>query len=87
MTTVSGKNIKEIPNIIDTIVDYKVDVYAFARYCPTSEEKDIGITSNEYRDLLDICFQKFTRYKKEGFQTYFNLKDHLWTLYKYEEVV
>lgn len=52
MTTVSGKNIREIPDIIDTVVAHKVDVFAFARYCPTSEEKDTGMTPMEYRELL-----------------------------------
>lgn len=85
MTTVSGKNIKEIPDIIDIVVAHKVDVFAFARYCPTSEEKDIGITPQEYRKLLDVCYQKFQKYKEEGCQTYFNRKDHLWTLYEYEK--
>ena len=36
-------NIDEIPDIIDTVVEHKADVFAFARYCPTSEEKDVGI--------------------------------------------
>ena len=53
MTTVSGTNIKDVPQIIDTVVKYGVDVFAFARYCPTSEEKDTGITPEEYRELLD----------------------------------
>ena len=39
MTTVSGTNIDEIPDIIDTVVKAKANVFAFARYCPTSEEK------------------------------------------------
>lgn len=39
MTTVSGTNIDEIPNIIDTVAN-KADVFAFARYCPTSNESD-----------------------------------------------
>ena len=34
MTTVSGTNIDEVPDIIDTVVANKVDVFAFARYCP-----------------------------------------------------
>lgn len=72
MTTVSGKNIKEIPDIIDIVVAHKVDVFAFARYCPTSEEKDIGITPQEYRELLDVCYQKFQKYEEEGCKTYFN---------------
>ncbi len=85
MTTVSGKNIKEVPNIIDTVVEAGVNVFAFARYCPTGEETDAGMTPEEYRDLLDICHQKFEKYEAEGCQTYFNRKDHLWTLYEYEK--
>jgi len=85
MTTVSEKNIEEIPDIIDTVVKYEADVFAFARYCPTSGEKDTGMTAMRYRQLLDTCQQKFQAYKASGCQTYFNKKDHLWTLYEYEE--
>ncbi len=85
MTTVSGKNIAEIPNIIDIVVKHKVKIFAFARYCPTSDEKDTGITPLEYKNLLDICCKKFTEYEKKGCNTYFNKKDHLWTLYEYEK--
>ena len=85
MTTVSGANIKEIPAIIDTVVAYGADVFAFARYCPTSGEKDTGMTPQEYRDLLDVCYQKFKAYETTGCPTYFNRKDHLWTLYEYEK--
>lgn len=85
MTTVSGTNIKEIPDIIDTVVEAGVDVFAFARYCPTSEEKDTGMSPQEYRELLDTCYQKFQQYESAGCTTYFNKKDHLWTLYEYEK--
>lgn len=34
MTTVTGTNIREIPDIIDTVVEQGVDIFAFARYCP-----------------------------------------------------
>lgn len=85
MTTVSGTNIKEVPDIIDTVVEAGADVFAFARYCPTSEEKDTGMTPQEYRELLDICYQKFQQYEAAGCTTYFNKKDHLWTLYEYEK--
>ena len=54
MTTVSGANISEVPDIIDTVVKAGADVYAFARYCPTSGEKDTGMTPQDYRRLLDI---------------------------------
>ncbi len=82
MTTVSGANISEVPDIIDTVVKAGADVYAFARYCPTSGEKDTGMTPQDYRQLLDICYQK---YEAEGCKTCFNKKDHLWTLYEYEK--
>lgn len=85
MTTVSGMNINEIPGIIDTVVEAGADVFAFARYCPTSEEKETGITPQEYRNLLDACYQKFQQYEAAGCSTYFNKKDHLWTLYEYEK--
>ncbi len=85
MTTVSGTNIDEVPNIIDAVVEAGVNVYAFARYCPTSEEKDTGITPLEYRNLLEKCDKKFLEYKEKCCQTYFNRKDHLWTLFDYEK--
>lgn len=84
MTTVSGANIEEVPAIIDTVVEHGVDIFAFARYCPTSEEKDTGITPQQYRTLLATCNAKFKAYEAAGCQTYFNKKDHLWTLYEYE---
>lgn len=83
MTTVSGTNIHEIPEIIDTVVAHKADVFAFARYCPTSQEKSAHLSPQQYRALLDICWQKFEDYKDSA--TSFNLKDHLWTLYLYEK--
>ena len=85
MTTVSGTNIKEVPDIIDTVVKAGANVFAFARYCPTGEEADTGMTPQEYRELLDLCHQKYERYEAGGCQTYFNQKDHLWTLYEYEK--
>lgn len=69
MTTVSGTNRKEIPDMIDTVVKAGVDIFAFARYCPTSEEKDTGMTPQEYRELLDICYEKFQQYEAAGFRT------------------
>lgn len=87
MTTVSGANIREVPDIIDTVVSAGADVFAFARYCPTNEEKDTGISPPEYRELLDICYNKFQKYEAEGCHTYFNKKDHLWTLYEYEKEI
>ena len=72
------------PGIIDAVVKAGVNVYAFARYCPTSEEKDTNIEPLRYRQLLAECDQKFKEYEAAGCKTYFNKKDHLWTLYEYE---
>jgi radical SAM/SPASM domain protein of ACGX system len=83
MTTVSNKNINEIPAIIDTVAKNKVDTFAFARYCATSLEKNSNIKPLEYKALLDKCYEKFKEYENSG--TYFDYKDHLWTLYLYEK--
>lgn len=83
MTTVSGTNAHEIAGIIDTVVEHKVDIFAFGRYCPTSSEKSTHLTPEQYRNVLEVCWQKFEQYKDSG--TNFNLKDHLWTLFLYEK--
>ena len=84
MTTVSGNNIDEVPAIIDAVVAAGAKVYAFARYCPTSEEKENSISPMRYRKLLADCDKIFHDYEAAGCETYFNRKDHLWTLYDYE---
>ena len=84
MTTVSSANIREVPDIIDTVVSHGADVYSFARYCPTSAERSTGVAPLEYRALLAACDKKFKEYAAAGCETWFDRKDHLWTLYKYE---
>ena len=64
MTTVSGTNIDEIPGIIDIVVKAGADIFVFARYCPTSEEKDVNIEPMRYRKLFEDCDKKFSQYKK-----------------------
>jgi radical SAM/SPASM domain protein of ACGX system len=87
MTTVSGTNIGELPSIVDLVVENHVDIFAFGRYCPTSQAKAISerthITPEAYRDLLAELWQRFSRYRGSG--TTFNLKDHLWTLFLHEK--
>ncbi len=87
MTTVSGTNIHEIPEIVDLVVQHQVDIFAFGRYCPTSKEKAISerthIEPQEYRNLLEVLWERYERYKDSN--TTFNLKDHLWTLFLYEK--
>lgn len=83
MSTVSGINIHEIPDVIDVVVENDAEVYSFARYCPTHGEGN-GITPEEYRAFLAVCDEKFRRYEAQRVRTYFDRKDHLWTLYDYE---
>lgn len=85
MTTVSSTNIDEIPALIDTVVSYHADVFAFGRYCPTSEQKSetYHIEPLRYKTFLEDVWEKFNQYKDSG--TTFNLKDHLWTLFLYEK--
>ncbi|MBR1769390.1 MAG: radical SAM/SPASM domain protein, ACGX system [Bacteroidales bacterium] len=83
MTTVSGMNINEIPAIVDLVVEKRAEVFAFARYCPTSLEKDVSISPTEYRNLLETLWQKFEQYKDCA--TSFNLKDHLFAPFLYEK--
>ena len=84
MTTVSSLNINEMLNIIDTAVEHEAGVFSFARYCPVDSEKSTGITPLEYKKFLGECDKKFREYEAQGCATYFNRKDHLWTLYNYE---
>lgn len=84
MTTVSKQNRMEVPGIIDEVVKAGVNIFAFSRYVPSGKELDTSMTAMEYRQLLEMCDKKFKEYEAEGCQTYFNKKDHLWTLYEYE---
>ena len=84
MTTVSATNRIEVPGIMDAAMAAGADVFAFARYVPTGGEVDTSMTPREYRELLAVCDKKIKEYEAEGCGTYFNKKDHLWTLYEYE---
>ncbi len=87
MTTVSETNRHEMPAIVDLVVENHVDIFAFGRYCPTSQAKAISdrthITPQDYRALLKTLWARYERYKDSD--TTFNLKDHLWTLFLYEK--
>ena len=84
MTTVSKANRMEVLGIIDTAVAAGVNVFAFSRYVPSGGDLDASMTAREYRELLAVCDKKFKEYEAAGCETYFNKKDHLWTLYDYE---
>ncbi len=84
MTTASKTNLKDIPGIIDAVVEAGANVFAFSRYVPSGGDLDASMTAQEYRELLAVCDKKFKEYEAAGCDTYFNKKDHLWTLYEYE---
>lgn len=84
MSTVSDSNIDEIPDVIDIAVKCEAEVFSFARYCPTHTGESNGITPERYREFLRVCDEKFRYYESQGSKTYFDRKDHLWTLYDYE---
>lgn len=87
MSTVSKVNMCEIPSLIDLVHELGVDVYAVGRYCPTSTDKaydkNIHIPPLEYKEFLQICFEKYEQHKNS--KTTFQLKDHLWNLFLYEK--
>lgn len=83
MFTVSRWNYKELPEVIDVVVEHHVDIFAFARYCPSAEERDVCCSPEEYHWMMEQAWNRFEKYKDSA--TTFNLKDHLWTLFKYEK--
>lgn len=87
MTTVSSRNIDEIPAVIDTVVAHGADVFAFGRYVPSGEEGDRtnGITPERYHELLRTVDARYRMYERQGVRTYCNRKDHLFTLLAYEQ--
>ena len=85
MTTVSKTNINEIPELVDIVVENKVNTFGFARYCPNPDDIDLIPTPEEYRDFLDKMFHKYEYYMKKEVKTSFPLKDHLWKRYLYEK--
>ncbi|MGL5684063.1 MAG: radical SAM/SPASM domain protein, ACGX system [Marinifilaceae bacterium] len=83
MATVSKLNHKEIPRLTDVAVEWGADIFAFARYCPSKEDRDSCCTPSEYKEMMQACWDRF-QYHKES-NTYFSFKDHLWTLFMYEK--
>ena len=61
MTTVSRWNYRDIPPLIDEVVKNKADIFAFARYCPSEEDRDVCCSPEEYRDMMEKCYEKFQK--------------------------
>ena len=75
IATVSKWNVAEIPALVDVAVEHKADIF----------DRDTTCSPQEYREMMERCWEKFQKYEAEGCETTFNLKDHLWTLFLYEK--
>jgi radical SAM/SPASM domain protein of ACGX system len=82
MSTVSKKNIYEMPELAEKVVDMGARVFSFARFCPVDGDATSLPTPSEYRSFIERMWFVFK--KLEGKGTTFILKDHLWNLYLYE---
>lgn len=76
MTTVSRLNYEQIPAIAELAVNLGVNVYAFARYCPTHGDTDSNLSPTEYRAFLERMWCFYENNVDKG--TTFAFKDHLW---------
>ena len=85
MMTLSSLNYQELPDIMDAVEEAGADAFTFARYVSTSSEKGVGIEPLEYRKVLDTFAKKRKASILRGSFTTFGIKDHLLTLYYYEE--
>ena len=85
MMTVSEDNFKELGAVMDAAEKAGADIFSIARYVPTSEDKTLGIPPLEYRKVLKVFADKRKEAIKRGSFTRFTIKDHLLTLYYYEE--
>lgn len=85
MMTISEMNYKELAEVMDAVEEAGADIFSFARYVPTSDEKTVGIPPLEFRKVLDTYAKKRSEALRRGSFTRFVIKDHLLTLYYYEE--
>lgn len=85
MTTVSKINYRELPELTRLIADIGVDVCAFARYCPTHNDRENNLSPQEYHELLDEMWGLYEELIESGAETQFNFKDHLWSILLYEK--
>jgi radical SAM/SPASM domain protein of ACGX system len=83
MTTISALNASELVDVVRLSTAIGVDVFGFARYCPTHEDVEAMLTPLEYRAVLSDVWSVFEDLADKG--TTFALKDHLWNLFLQEE--
>ena len=86
MATVSRQNMADVLACMDVAVENNATFFTFARYCATSPEKaqEAYPSPKEYRDFLLAYYNKRRAYREKGCHTSFQLKEHLFTLLRYE---
>ena len=85
MSTVSRQNIDQLPSLIGVAVSSGASVFSFGRYVPQGGRVDAQVSPQEYRSLLATCDERFKYWQERGTATYFDKKDHLWTLFDWEQ--
>lgn len=83
MSTISKLNYREIPELTQFLVEQRVRVCDFARYCPTPNNTHLLLSPTEYQHFLSTMWDLYSEFK--GGITKFPLKDHLWRLFLYEK--
>ena len=67
MSTISATNIDEIPELIDVVVEHKVDIFAFGRYCPTTAPPPTPpVREGSAGAMLALCKSEATPPSREG---------------------
>ena len=86
MATATRQNLDDILKCMDVAAENQVSSFLFARYCATSPEKarEYYPSPEKYRDFLLRYYRKRTEFEEQGCKTTFYLKDHLFTLLRYE---
>jgi len=88
MNTVSKINFKEIPKLIDLVVEeIGVELFGFHRFVPIGQGKEIKEAASfsplEYRDFLSVLDDKYQEHK--GKDTFFGGGEPLWVLLEWEK--
>lgn len=85
MMTVSAANADEVVPLMKLLAEREVDLFAFARFCNIAGSDGNGLEPWAYRRLLDACYRLAQELPAKGSDMQLSYKDHLWTLYNYEE--
>lgn len=85
MATASRRNLDDILACMDIAAEHRAGIFAFARYCATAPEKAADYPApEEYHRFLKLYYEKRRAYMEQGCKTKFPLKEHLFTLLRWE---